>query len=320
MGIIWDHYPQGGGELLTALAMADHADHAGHDIWPSVERVARMTKQSRRAVQYHFKAMVKRGWLVAEQAGGGRTKTTRYRIPIELIPQGGVGTVQILHPLPKPGVQSPTGKGAISDKKPCKAFAPEPSLPVREPSVLGAGGTHRTYQPDFEAAFKVYPQRSGNNPKLDAAKAWTARIREGVAPEVMLAGVKRYAAWCAGTEKTGTEFVMRASTFFGPSKPYEQGFPLSPDTTKATLRSEPRCIWFAEGQPPSTRCLADGDGAPVAIMELGGHKVALRMCGRHSRDPVMDKPGPTGRLVHRPEIRAAIERFKQYALANLVPA
>ena len=316
MGVIWDHYPNGGGELLTALAMADHADHGGNDIFPSVERIARMTKQSRRAVQYHFRAMIKSGWLELESEGGGRTKTTRYRMPIELIPQGVVGTVQILHRLPKGGVQSGAGKGAISDQKPCKAFAPELSLPVREPStVKGAPGAHRTYSPEFESAFKAYPSRSGNNPKLDAWKAWSARIREGVKPEVMAAGVMRYHAWCAGTDKIGTEYVQRASTFFGPGRPYEQAFALQ-ELAKPTL--EARCIFIPENEGPSARCMKDGE-VSAGHIEMQGRKIIIRLCGSHHRAPVQE-PGRAGRLVPHPEVLAAIARFKVYAEKNLVPA
>ena len=36
----------------------------------------------------------------------------------------------------------------------------------------------------------------------------------------MTFGVNRYAAFCQATGKIGTEFVMMASTFFGPSQHY----------------------------------------------------------------------------------------------------
>lgn len=79
---------------------------------------------------------------------------------------------------------------------------------------------------EFDVAWKKYPKRSGNNPRKDAEEAWNARAKSGVATADMLAGLDRYAKWCEATGKIGTEHVMRASTFFGPSKPFEQDFAL----------------------------------------------------------------------------------------------
>jgi hypothetical protein len=76
----------------------------------------------------------------------------------------------------------------------------------------------------FEVAWVLYPKRSGNNPKADALRCWNARIKDGVDPEQMSLGVTRYARWCKHTGKVGTEHVMQASRFFGPSKIYEQDF------------------------------------------------------------------------------------------------
>ncbi|MCH7142130.1 phage replisome organizer, partial [Escherichia coli] len=59
------------------------------------------------------------------------------------------------------------------------------------------------------------------NPKKSAFSAWKARLREGVPPEAMLDGVRRYARYLAATGKTGTEFVQRATTFFGPDRNFE---------------------------------------------------------------------------------------------------
>lgn len=86
-------------------------------------------------------------------------------------------------------------------------------------------GASRPYS-EFDVAWKRYPKRSGNNPRKDAEDAWNARIKAGVASANMLAGLDRYARWCEATGKIGTEHIMRASTFFGPSKPFEQEFSL----------------------------------------------------------------------------------------------
>lgn len=98
-----------------------------------------------------------------------------------------------------------------------------------EPQDIGASAdasaparsARQEYSPEFEQAWQEYPKRAGGNSKSAAFKAWKARIREGVTPETMLNGVKRYAAWVRVSGNTGTQFVKQASTFFGPDRHFE---------------------------------------------------------------------------------------------------
>ncbi len=80
------------------------------------------------------------------------------------------------------------------------------------------------YSPDFETAWQVYPKRAGGNPKASAYKAWKARLKEGVRPDDMLEGVKRYAAYVRATGNTGTQYVKQAVTFFGPDRHFEESW------------------------------------------------------------------------------------------------
>lgn len=168
-GLVFEHYPEGGGEMLTALCLADHADHDGTSIYPSVETVAKLTRQSRRTVQYHLSKMQESGWLLlVGNAKGGRQKAREYRINpawIETgkLPEKGAKTA----PFNADGFvdagpvdNSTKGaiavapfdeeKGATGDNKGCNpehervqseagkgatAIAPEPSVPVIDPSV-----------------------------------------------------------------------------------------------------------------------------------------------------------------------------------------
>lgn len=84
-------------------------------------------------------------------------------------------------------------------------------------NILG-DPAQRSLDPDFAEAWNEYPNRSGANPKRDAAKAWNARLKEGHSKDEMLQGVRRYKAWCKENQKFGTEFVMQAKKFFGPAK------------------------------------------------------------------------------------------------------
>lgn len=93
------------------------------------------------------------------------------------------------------------------------------------------------YSPEFETAWQAYPKRAGGNPKPSAYKAWNARLKDGVTPETMLAGVKRYAAFVAVTGKQGSEFVKQAATFFGPDRHFEETWqtPSAPGGVRAGM-------------------------------------------------------------------------------------
>ncbi|MGK0705335.1 hypothetical protein ACSFCW_17900 [Yokenella regensburgei] len=89
------------------------------------------------------------------------------------------------------------------------------------PSGEAAAGKKKTYPPEFEEAWSIYPKRAGGNSKADALKAWNARIKSGATAETLIEGVRRYAAFVVATGKINTEFVKQAATFFGPSSHYE---------------------------------------------------------------------------------------------------
>lgn len=73
------------------------------------------------------------------------------------------------------------------------------------------------YSGNFEIVWANYPDRSGSNPKKTAYEAWCKRIEEGHDMDVILRGVDRYVKWCEANQRVGTEYVMQAARFFGPS-------------------------------------------------------------------------------------------------------
>lgn len=77
---------------------------------------------------------------------------------------------------------------------------------------------------EFEAFWSGYPKRSGSNPKATARKAWNQRLREGVPPTELLAARDRYAAFVEATGRVGTEYVLQAATFLGPSRRWEESW------------------------------------------------------------------------------------------------
>lgn len=86
MNAVFDRYPNGGGEMLLALALADHASDDGTRVFPSIKALAEKTRQSERSVQYQLRRMQDVGWLILVNAGnGGRSMHSEYRISLEWI-------------------------------------------------------------------------------------------------------------------------------------------------------------------------------------------------------------------------------------------
>lgn len=76
----------------------------------------------------------------------------------------------------------------------------------------------REYSEAFEAAWKAYPPREGDNPKGKAYTQWCKRLEEGESVETLMAGVARYAAYCKTRQIR--KYVQQGSRFFGEDKPY----------------------------------------------------------------------------------------------------
>jgi biotin operon repressor len=130
-GMVFDRYPEGGGEMLLALKLADNAHDDGTHIFPSVDTMAEKTRQSRRAVQYQLKRMRESGWLILTRAArGGRETAGRpaeYRINPEWIKGADFASLKKLSTDPlvqleKGAEIAPinSGKGANGDMKGCK--------------------------------------------------------------------------------------------------------------------------------------------------------------------------------------------------------
>ena len=125
MGMVWDFYPAGGGELLTALKLADHADHDGGSIHPGIAGLAKYTRQSERTIQNHVGEMRSSTWLQpVRYMKGGYGRATEYRInPAWVADPANFAPFQTR-------VQFTAQKGATDDNLGCKIIAPQPSLTV----------------------------------------------------------------------------------------------------------------------------------------------------------------------------------------------
>jgi hypothetical protein len=123
MTMVFERYPCGGGEMLIALALADHASDGGENIFPSIKALAEKTRQSERSVQYQLRKMESIGWLILVNSGnGGRNQRREYVIAPEWIKgaeiapplKGANDDIKGAEIAPFPAV-----KGAIHDTKGC---------------------------------------------------------------------------------------------------------------------------------------------------------------------------------------------------------
>lgn len=95
MSAVFERYPEGGGEMLLALALADHASDDGSRVYPSVSALAEKTRQSERTVQYQLRRMEESGWLILVGSGnGGRSMTREYQISPEWLKGAEIAPIQ----------------------------------------------------------------------------------------------------------------------------------------------------------------------------------------------------------------------------------
>lgn len=101
---------------------------------------------------------------------------------------------------------------------------------LQEVDALRAGGAakrgKKEYPPEFLEAYDAMKAagtrwRDGSTPAA-AFKQWQARIKAGAAPELVLAGALRYAAYCKATQCE----IKMAQTFFGPGEYYTAEYTL----------------------------------------------------------------------------------------------
>ena len=101
---VFDRYAAGGGEMLLALALSDHASDDGSRIYPGVASLAQKTRQSERTVQYQLRRMQESGWLLLVSVGDGRKgQHSEYKIAPEWVKGADIA------PTPKGADSAPDG-------------------------------------------------------------------------------------------------------------------------------------------------------------------------------------------------------------------
>lgn len=88
MSLIWEYYPAGSGELLTALAMGDFANDDGGNIFPALDTLAKKTRQSRSTVKRHIRKMENSG-IAYVVKGEAQHKAREYAFNLNMLIQQG---------------------------------------------------------------------------------------------------------------------------------------------------------------------------------------------------------------------------------------
>ena len=219
---------------LVLLKLADNASDLG-ECWPSFSHIAEQCEISRRSVISHIDALCEMGLLNKEHRPGVKGNSSNlYAINFSgaaVSPHGAAVSPHGAAVSPHGAAVSPGGGAGVAPRishsfESVKESVNEPlnhsGAPAKaaEPSCTDK----QDYSPDFEIAWQAYPKRAGGNSKASAFKAWRARLKDGVSPADMLAGVKRYAAYVSATGNVGSQFVKQAATFFGPDRHFEESW------------------------------------------------------------------------------------------------
>ncbi len=248
---------------LVLLKLADNANDQG-ECWPSYQHIADQCEIGRSTVKGHVRALEEMGMLRREYRRKGelnqsnlfhlRLDEKEYKQPSK----GGAGAdlgqqvTEVGQELTEGGAGADLGGGAGAD--PRISHSLEPVIePVNESKSIGTSAkaaepsrnAKQDYSSEFEEAWQAYPKRAGGNPKPSAWKSWSARIREGVKPADMLAGVQRYAAYITATGKANSEYVKQAATFFGPDHHFAESW-VAPASSQRNSPAQSRHSGFSE--------------------------------------------------------------------------
>ncbi|HDU6139459.1 TPA: helix-turn-helix domain-containing protein [Klebsiella pneumoniae subsp. pneumoniae] len=220
---------------LVLLKLADNASDLG-ECWPSYQHIADQCEISKRSVMNHIEALCEYGLIKKELRTGPKGNSSNvYQLNLRSAGDSPGGSAN--RSLPGagdslPGAGDSPGGSAGAAPRISHSFEPV-NEPVNEPikhtgasaiASAPARSAKQGYSPEFETAWQAYPKRAGGNSKAAAFKAWNARLKDGVKPEVMLAGVKRYAAYTRATGSAGTQYVKQAASFFGPDRHFEESW------------------------------------------------------------------------------------------------
>ncbi|HHS9924659.1 TPA: helix-turn-helix domain-containing protein [Klebsiella quasipneumoniae subsp. similipneumoniae] len=220
---------------LVLLKLADNASDLG-ECWPSYQHIADQCEISKRSVMNHIQALCECGLIKKELRTGPKGNSSNvYQLNLRSArdsPGGSASrslpgaTDSLLGAGDSPGGSAGAAPRISHSFEPVNESVNEPIKHTGASAIASAPtrSAKQDYSPEFEKAWQAYPKRAGGNSKAAAFKTWNARLKDGVKPEVMLAGVKRYAAYARATGSAGTQYVKQAVSFFGPDRHFEESW------------------------------------------------------------------------------------------------
>lgn len=180
------------------IAMADHADDFGGQVFPSVSHIAWKTDYDRRTVQRAKRDLESLGVLV-EVAPASRHRPVEYRIDLSKAPKKPLyrrppaeSRGDILSPLPNLGATFDESRGDI-------AVPPEPSL--EPPSSSSDEEEEMCLVPStVEEVFEYWRTQTGRNGKTKLTPERRRAVRDRLKQHYTVDDIKQAIDGCAASE------------------------------------------------------------------------------------------------------------------------
>lgn len=81
MADVWDFGPEDSVDCNVLVCLASHSNDDGQSCFPSIPRIAKMTRRSERTVQRAIVSLEEGGWLTVER-GTGKGNPSQYAINV----------------------------------------------------------------------------------------------------------------------------------------------------------------------------------------------------------------------------------------------
>jgi hypothetical protein len=153
MSLVWEHFPKGGSEKLTMLALADWCNDEGKSLHPSIPRVAKKINSSECQARRLIHGLIDDGYLtvVGNYLGGNPKQTRQYELNVKKLLTPSASDSPIVHdtpsaddsPTPSTHAHIPLAPMHVTPSASATQYISEPSI---EPPV-----NIKTKKPPFDA-------------------------------------------------------------------------------------------------------------------------------------------------------------------------
>jgi len=171
-----------------AVAVADHADHDGGSVFPSIARIAAKVEWSERTVQRTLRELEAIGLLIVVNEGGAGPKDTReWRFDMQLLADLAAGHAKIV-----------INKGDSESPLEGDSLTPLAVVRVTESALRVTGSTLKGDSPDTRTVnnHQLEPSSRERAPATETA----ALARENSAPRLIRSSDREWRRWIAWHE------------------------------------------------------------------------------------------------------------------------